>query len=83
MVPLSMPRIVRVSAIVMAWGLMGALVAACAGPSGGGTYAVSAGGAQSCKQLQKRMNQLYARGKKDSAEYRRVLDTYIARGCYR
>ena len=80
---LSTPRIVHIGAIIIAGAFMAGLVGGCAGPGGGGTYGVAAAGSGSCKQLRKRMNRLYGQGKQDGPEYRRVLDAYLARGCYR
>ena len=66
--------------------LMGLVVlglAACAsGPGTGGSYLTGGTGA-SCKALAKKMNRIYGQGRGNSTEYRRVLDAYLARGCYR
>jgi len=62
--------------------IVGGLIAGCSSSGAGGTYGVAAAGSGSCKQLNRRMNNLLARGKQDGPQYRKVLDTYLARGCY-
>ncbi len=58
-----------------------ALLAGCAGNSNGSvhTYASNSAG---CTQMDRKMRALVAKGKKNTSEYRNLLDRYIGRGCY-
>ena len=56
------------------------ILSGCAGSNSQGT-GVSSLSSGNCKQMQRKMNSLLAKGKGEGREYRDVLDTYMGRGC--
>lgn len=68
---------------ILAVGLAGLLIGGCAA-GGPGSGARSVGNFEAnCKQLDRKMRVLVARGKGEGQEYRRLLDTYLARRCHK
>lgn len=72
-----------VRAVFLTTGLViSALLAGCAGnPSGAGYSSVASN--QGCKDLDRRMRSLVAKGKQNTAAYDNLLNSYLSRGCYR